>query len=79
MQMNTSQLVETRQFHGKEIEVEVYKTWKECVADDMRKLGLGQEIALFGGMVFWRTVQTCKRGNTNIKPMMITVIMMFEK
>ena len=32
------------------------KTWKECVADDMRKLNL-KRIVHFGGLPFWEIVQ----------------------
>ena len=53
------------------------KTWKDCMVDDMRQLRLKQEDAqdrAVWGMVFWGTVQPCKRGYTDVKPMLIWMI-----
>ena len=40
MQMTGCQLVERWQFQEKDVEVEVEKHGRECVADDMRQLRL---------------------------------------
>jgi hypothetical protein len=53
------------------------KTWRECVADDMRRMKLKTEDAQDCVMVRWligKPSNPCKRGNTDVKTMMMMMM-----